>query len=276
MGGRPPGPIGRTNNPIIDSGTMCRTQSSPPGPLCGQKVAYSQAEHRRQGRVWFCGRRQPPCPGHSSPNHQCADAKDIGPFHQDNTDLGKFLHGNFDVTYDPRSGILQVTLKVTYKFESGITPGSQADLKTRLRRAVQAWDNAGAYLLSRDSVLNPIIRIRFQLQEVASGAHFPIDVEKAPRREWVGYDINVWEGTTETTFIHELGHVFGNYDEYHGSGFLSWVERRMYWHDNAPLKDTAALMNSGTQFRARYFDHFARYVNQQFARVGATYEANVR
>jgi hypothetical protein len=193
-----------------------------------------------------------------------------------NTDLQKFSHGNFDVAYDPRQAILQVTLKVTYRFEEGITPDRQAGLKARLDRAVQAWDNAGAYLLSMDEVLNPVIRIRFQLQEVASGAHFPIDVEKASRREWTGYDLNVGEDTSEAIFIHELGHVFGNYDEYRGRGFMGWVERRMYWHDNSFLNDTDALMNVGSQFRARYFDHFARYVNQHFARVGATYEAYVQ
>jgi hypothetical protein len=36
VGGQPPGPIGRTRNPIIDSGTMCRNQSSPPVPQRGQ------------------------------------------------------------------------------------------------------------------------------------------------------------------------------------------------------------------------------------------------
>ena len=57
------------------------------------------------------------------------------------------------------------------------------------------------------------------------------------------------------TLIHELGHVYGNYDEYRGSGFMGWVERRMYWHDNDHLSDTSALMNDGSDFRARYFDH---------------------
>jgi putative RNase toxin 44 of polymorphic toxin system len=42
MGGNPPGPIGRTNNPLIDSGTMCRNESSLPGPMCNQR----QAAHR--------------------------------------------------------------------------------------------------------------------------------------------------------------------------------------------------------------------------------------
>ncbi len=44
MGGKPPGPIGITNNPVIDPGTMCRNESSPSGPLCTQLRPYP--EHR--------------------------------------------------------------------------------------------------------------------------------------------------------------------------------------------------------------------------------------
>jgi hypothetical protein len=42
MGDNPPGSIGRTNNPCIDPGTMCRNESSLPGPMCHQR----QAAHR--------------------------------------------------------------------------------------------------------------------------------------------------------------------------------------------------------------------------------------
>jgi hypothetical protein len=42
MGGKPPSPIGRSNNPIIDPGTMCRNESSPPRPVCSQR----QVAHR--------------------------------------------------------------------------------------------------------------------------------------------------------------------------------------------------------------------------------------
>lgn len=44
MSGKPPGFIGGTNNPVIDPGTMCRNESSPPSPLCTQLRAY--ATHR--------------------------------------------------------------------------------------------------------------------------------------------------------------------------------------------------------------------------------------
>src|SRR4051794_701756 len=82
--------------------------------------------------------------------------KDTGPFNRNNTDLGKFSHGNFDVAYDPGKATLQVTLKVTYRFEKEINPNAQNQFKVRLNKAVQAWDNAGAYLRSKGPVLNPI------------------------------------------------------------------------------------------------------------------------
>jgi hypothetical protein len=141
--------------------------------------------------------------------------------------------------------------------------------------AVKAWDNAQATLESSMFVLNPVIRVRFIMREVNSGEHKTVDVENDPRREWVGMDINIHKATTVTTLTHELGHVFGNYDEYKGGGFMAWVERRMYWHDNRFLSDTTALMNSGSQFRTRYFDHFQRFVNKHFAKVKAWYGVRV-
>ena len=63
-------------------------------------------------------------------------------------------------------------------------------------------------------VLNPVIRIRFILREVAKGEHKTVDVENSPRREWIGMDINIHKATSTLTLTHELGHVFGNYDEY--------------------------------------------------------------
>lgn len=200
---------------------------------------------------------------------------DPGKFSRKNTDLGKFSHGNFDVEYRPREGRLAVGLKVKYQFESGINLAARTGVMNRLRQAVRAWSNAGAYLESDDFVLNPIIQIRFEMSVVNSGEHFVVDVEKGERREWVGSDLNVCQQTTTQTFIHELGHVFGNYDEYRGSGFGGWVERRMYWHDNDHLADTGALMNSGTAFRVRYFDHLERFVNERFRDFGAKYTAKL-
>ena len=196
---------------------------------------------------------------------------DPGPFSEYNTDLGKFSHGNFDAMYLPGDGELLIVLKVKYKFEKGVTPGEQTAVRGRLHLAVKAWDNAQATLESAMFVLNPVIRIRFELREVSSGAHKTVDVENNPRREWIGIDINVSKHTTVATFIHELGHVFGNYDEYRGSGLGGWLERRMWWHDNDHLKDLPALMNAGTEFRARYFDHMQKWVNRHFLKVKAVY-----
>jgi hypothetical protein len=200
---------------------------------------------------------------------------DPGPFSEYDTDLGKFSHGNFDAMYIPGDGELWIILKVKYEFESGVTAGEQATVKFRLATAVQAWDNAQATLETTMFVLNPVIRIRFILREVTSGEHKTVDVEDSPRREWVGSDLNIHKGTDVHTMIHELGHVFGNYDEYRGSGFMAWVERRMYWHDNDHLNDHNGLMNSGSDFRPRYFNHFQGFVNRHFAKVGAWYGVKV-
>jgi hypothetical protein len=200
---------------------------------------------------------------------------DPGPFSEFDTDLGKFSHGNFDAMYIPGDGELWIVLKVKYKFEKGITSGEQTAIRGRTYLAVKAWDNAQATLETTMFVLNPVIRIRFILREVMSGEHKTVDVENSPRREWVGMDINIHKATTTHTLTHELGHVFGNYDEYKGSGFLAWVERRMYWHDNDHMSDTNALMNAGSDFRPRYFNHFQEFVNRHFARVRAWYGVRV-
>ena len=204
---------------------------------------------------------------------------DTGPFSRRNTDLGKFSHGNFDVSYHPYLGYLFVMLKVKYQFESGINSAKRSALKYRLKQAIKTWDNAGIYLLSMDLVLNPIIFLRFGSLEGSSGQHFTVDAEKADRREWVGMDLNIDQNTSKSTLVHELGHMYGNYDEYEGSGFAGWFERRMYWHDNRYLKDKGSLMNQAydaNAFRPRYFDHFERYVNRKFAHVGATYKVQIK
>lgn len=40
---------------------------------CGARDCrtHSAAEHRCHGGVWYCGRTQPQCPGHSNPTHYC-------------------------------------------------------------------------------------------------------------------------------------------------------------------------------------------------------------
>jgi len=197
---------------------------------------------------------------------------DPGPFHKTDTDLGKFSHGNFDVRYDSKAAALITTFRVKYHFEAGITAAEQTQVKERLAAAVKNWTNAPFYLKTDDPARNPLISLRFELT-TGPNPHKTVDVEKDPRREWVGLDLNVHKGTSISTFTHELGHVFGNYDEYNGSGVQAWLERRMWWHDNEHLNDRRALMNSGREFRARYFDHFEKFVNQHFRSLGVTYRA---
>ncbi len=199
------------------------------------------------------------------------EVPDPGTFSRRNTSLGKFSHGNFDVEYDPDEGELNVILKVKYGFDRALTPGEQSEVKRRLQQAVAAWDNVQATLETSSFVLNPVIRIRFILREVSKDEHKPVDVTTDGRREWIGMDINIHKLTTAKTLTHELGHVFGNYDEYRGGGFMGWLEARMYWHDNRFLSDTNALMQSGSEFRPRYFSHFERFVNDNFHKVGASY-----
>jgi hypothetical protein len=197
---------------------------------------------------------------------------DLGPFEERDTDLGKFSHGNFDVRYVPKAAELVVTLRVKFEFESGISPAEQLTTMKNLVAAVKVWNNAPFYLKTNDPARNQIIHLRFRVM-TGPNPHKVVDVENDERREWVGMDLNVHKGTTISTFVHELGHVYGNYDEYDGSGVGAWFERRMWWHDNDHLIDTAALMNSGTEFRARYFDHFADFVNTRFRVLGVTYRA---
>jgi len=194
--------------------------------------------------------------------------KDTGAFSEKNTDLGKFSHGDFDVEYVPEEGTLWVTLKVKYEFQKGIPADRRAQFKRDLQAAVDRWDNSGVFLETKNpEALNPIIWIRFRMYE-SNDYHKLVDVEEKPKREWVGLDLNVSQRTMIPTLTHELGHVFGNYDEYKGEGVLGWLERRMYWHDNAYLKQLCTLMNEGTEFPVRYFDHFEKYVNKNFAKLG--------
>ena len=197
---------------------------------------------------------------------------DPGPISRLNTDLGKFSHGCFDVAYRPDDGVLQVTLKVNYLFETGIDDATQKHLKLRMIDAVERWNQSGVYLRSSDLVLNPVILIRFQLHEIGKGVHFTVDVQASDRREWVGLQLNIDQKTPTFVLAHELGHMLGNYDEYRDTGFMAWVERRMYWRDNRHLKDVRALMNQGSELRARYFDHFERFINDHFRSVKATYK----
>jgi hypothetical protein len=70
--------------------------------------------------------------------------------------------------------------------------------------------------------------------------------------------MNLSMATTDETMAHEFGHVLGLYDEYDGGFF----ENRAFWHDNAHQSDTNAIMNSGTELRDRYFEHYRNRVQE--------------
>jgi hypothetical protein len=200
---------------------------------------------------------------------------DTGPFKETDTDLGKFSHGNFDVEYLPRIGQLHITFKAQYEFESGIPLYQQNEMKRGMLDAIEMWTHCGIFLrTTSQEALNEIIDFRFRLVE-SSDYHKVVDVHKDPMRPYVFRDLNIsidWRHDINT-LAHELGHVFGNYDEYGGEGFLGWLERRMWWHDNDHLDDHRGMMNSGQlEFRPRYFDHFQKFVNKQFAPLGIRYE----
>jgi len=199
-------------------------------------------------------------------------AQDPGPFRRTHTDLGKFSHGCFDIAYVPSAAELRVSLQLAYKFEDTISAANQRSLKQRIQDAVTNWDRAGVYFETGETVLNPVIKLRFGVREAARGEHFVVDVDSDQRRAWVGIQLNIDQQTSVDTLTHELGHVFGNYDEYRGRGVQGWLERRMYWHDNDHGGDIYALMNQGWEFRLRYFDHFERYLNNHFEALGVTYK----
>lgn len=197
--------------------------------------------------------------------------KDPGPFGKKDTDLGKLSQGNFDVAYQPRSAELQITFRAKYDFEHGIPANHIMEFKRSMLAAIDIWDNSGVYLKTRSiEALNKIIQIRFQLVETDPYNKI-IDVDNDDDRAMVAFDLNISinDRNNVSLMAHELGHVFGNYDEYDG-GFL---ENLMWWHDNDHLDDKNAMMNSGyMEFRKRYFDHFQEYVNENFEDLGIHYD----
>ena len=198
--------------------------------------------------------------------------KDPGPFGKKDTDLGKLSQGNFDVAYKPHSAELQITFRAKYEFEHGIPVNQIVEFKRNMLTAVNIWDNSGIYLQTAAvEAMNRIIQIRFELVE-ADPYNKLIDVFNDPDyRTKVMCDLNISITKRDqiSLMAHELGHVFGNYDEYDGG----WLENLMWWHDNDHLDDKNAMMNSGyTEFRTRYFDHFQEYVNENFEDLGIRYE----
>jgi hypothetical protein len=212
-----------------------------------------------------------------------ARKKDPGPFAEKDTDLGKFSHGNFDVEYQPKAAKVQVTLKLAFDFADDAPIKDRQEFIDSMRKAVGIWDRTNVFLRTTNpEAMNPIIRFGFQMLHVTTGEHKTVDTTTWFDRPFVAIDLNMklkyknkW-----ATMAHELGHIFGNCDEYPtGDGCAGWFESIMWWRDNDHLDDLNALMNSGynfnppvIEFRKRYFNHFQKWVNEHFEDLGIRYE----
>ncbi|MDP9076960.1 MAG: hypothetical protein M3O71_06015, partial [Bacteroidota bacterium] len=175
-----------------------------------------------------------------------------------NTELGGLSVGNFDFHFD--SCRILVWVWVKFQFESSIPAADQATFKTMFFNAIEnKWGHSGYALTGNSSCLCSNVPIVIHAAEsTTSFYHKLVDVELGARRESVISDMNLSMATTSDTVAHEFGHVLGLYDEYDG-GF--W-ENRMFWHDNHHQADTSAIMNSGSELRERYFQHYRDRVQE--------------
>ena len=183
------------------------------------------------------------------------------------TELGMLSVGNFDFEFS--SGKVTVTVRVKYAFTDDITPAEQTAFKARFQKAIDdKWKNTGYKLHGEGNCPHADVPIEVLLIEDAARYHKVVDVEKqsdSERRPKIMRDINVNLGTSSDTLGHEFGHVLGLYDEYDGGFF----ENIMFWHRNRP-EDVNHLMDSGTELRPRYFEHFRERV-QRAAPPGCVY-----
>jgi hypothetical protein len=183
------------------------------------------------------------------------------------TELGGLMVGNFDFAF--AGGKVTVTVRVKYAFTSDITTAEASAFRARFTSAVDGkWKNTGYKLRGEGNCPHVDVPIEVLLVEDPARYHKVVDVEKKSdndRRPNIMRDINVNLGTSSDTLAHEFGHVLGLYDEYDG-GFL---ENAMFWHKNRP-EDVNHLMDSGTELRPRYFEHFRERV-QRAAPPGCVY-----
>jgi len=206
-----------------------------------------------------------------------------------NTDLNApYIGGNFDFGYNAGASEASITLNTFLSWRKNFTPAQKRDFRNAMADAVAVWDNA-AQVQIKDGTggFNKQINLRFKLNVVQDRgqANKVTDVHETNdravwftpyrNREMVMREINVFIGTDKDTFVHELGHVWGNLDEY-DAGFLENHFSPGHVASDSPyIKDKDSIMNIGKEFRTRFFTHFGRAIAPAFWDVPGFVQPNV-